>query len=239
MLNGPNIALPNRALRKGGGGAPTLRLSSLSIAEDATIGAVVGALSVSNLPDGVTVTGYTITADPDDVFDISTDDLITTAALDYEAATSHGVTIEAALSAGDPIERAFSISVINVFEEPDLDALTLDADEIVSGAAADTVVGAIVGSTGGSTLSLADDAGGRFALDGLNVVAGAVATDFATATSHNIIIRETLADSSNSPRDSVIAITVTEASAGPVGDGILLESGDYLLAEDDSYLILE
>jgi hypothetical protein len=232
---GFNLPILNRTRRKGGG-SPALRLSSLSIAEDAGIGDVVGTLSVSNLPDGVTVTGYTITADPDDVFDISSDDLVTTAALDYETATSHSVTIEAALSAGDPITRAFSISVINVFEEPDLDPLTLDADEIESGAAADTVVGAIEGTTGGSTLSLVDDAGGRFALDGLNVVAGAVATDYDTATSHNITIRETLADSSNSPRDSVIAITVTEVT----GDMLLLTNGTdgLLLVDGTSFLKL-
>lgn len=100
-------------------------------------------------------------------------------------------------------------------EGTSLDALSLDADEIEEGSAEDTVVGALQDTTGGSTLSLEDDAGGRFKLDGLNIVAGPTATDYGTATSHNITVRETLAEAVNSPRDSVISIAVTEAGGGP------------------------
>lgn len=42
-----------------------------------------------------------------------------------------------------------------------------------------------------------------------NVVAGSVPTNFATATSHTITVRETLAGASNSPRDTVLTINVT------------------------------
>lgn len=101
-----------------GGLSPTLLLSSTSIDEDASTGTVVGTLSVIDLPDGVTVSGYSITADPDSKFDISSDDLITDATLDYETATSHSVTIRATLSEGDPIDRIFSISVVDVAEPP-------------------------------------------------------------------------------------------------------------------------
>lgn len=223
MLN-QHISVLSSVWRAGGGApGPVLMLSATTIAEDAPIGSVVGTLSVSNLPDGVTVTGYTITDDPDNKFVIDDDALETDAALDYETAPSHSVTIEATLSGGDPVSRTATITVTNVFEQPDLVALTLDADEIVSGSDEDTVVGAIVGATGGSTLSLIDDAGGRFALDGFNIVAGATATDYDTATSHNITLRETLADSSNSPRDSVVTITVTDS-----GEGSMLDLGAKL-----------
>ena len=221
------------ARKKGGGATPLLSLSATTIPEDATIGTVVGTLAVSNLPDGVTVTGYTITADPDSKFAIDGDELQTDAALDYETATSHSVTIEAALSAGDPISRTFAITVTNVFEQPDLIALTLDADEIVSGSDADTLVGSVVGATSGSTLSLTDDAGGRFVLDGLDIVAGATPTDYDTATSHNITIRETLADSSNSPRDSVIGIDVLDALPASV---ILQRDGSAIADRFGSYI---
>ena len=100
--------------RSQGGGVATLLLSSASVAEDASLSTVVGALSVANLPDGVTVSGYSITADPDNKFDISSANLITDATLDYETATSHSVTIRATLSAGDPVDRTFSIAVTNV-----------------------------------------------------------------------------------------------------------------------------
>jgi hypothetical protein len=69
--------------------------------------------------------------------------------------------------------------------------------------------------SGGSILSMTDDAGGRFKLSVLNVVAGATATDYDIATTHNITVRETNADGSNSPRDTVIPITITQLGAGP------------------------
>jgi hypothetical protein len=103
----------------------------------------------------------------------------------------------------------------------ELAALTLDDDEVAEDAAIGVAVGAIVGRTVGSTLTLTDDAGGLFALDGLNIeVAGAL--DFETAASHNITIRETLANASNSPRDSVIAITVTDVAESPYGPNLVL-----------------
>jgi hypothetical protein len=101
----------------------------------------------------------------------------------------------------------------------ELVALTLDDSSIAEDAAIGTAVGALVGRSTGSTLALIDTAGGLFALDGLNIeVDGAL--DFETATSHNITVRETLASASNSPRDSVIAITVTdvEESSTPTID---------------------
>lgn len=98
---------------------------------------------------------------------------------------------------------------------PTLAALTLSASSIAENSAAGTLVGALQGTTSGSTLALASDAGGRFALSGGNVVAGLVSTDFETATSHSITVRETLAGASNSPRDTVLTITVTDVADTP------------------------
>jgi hypothetical protein len=186
---------------------PAIALSGYSIAEDAIVGAAIGTLSVNNGSGSYT---YTITADPDVKFAIDGDALELGATVDYETATSHSVTIEADNGVDPPISRVFTITITNIFEAATLSALTLDADEIEEGAAEDTVVGAIVGRTLGSTLSLTGTASGRFKLTGTNIVAGATATDYETATSHNITIRETLADSPNSPLDTVIAITVTD-----------------------------
>ena len=58
-----------------------------------------------------------------------------------------------------------------------LAALTLDTDDVDEDAAVDTVVGAVQGAKTGSTLTVSDDAGGLFALDGSNVVV-ADALDF-------------------------------------------------------------
>ncbi|WP_293372264.1 DUF1800 family protein [Nevskia sp.] len=97
---------------------------------------------------------------------------------------------------------------------PTLSALTLMGNSVEEGTALGELVGVLAGRTTGSTLSLTDTAGSRFALSGLNIVAGAVATDFAMATSHSITVREVLAGATNTPRDTVLTINVTEAAAG-------------------------
>lgn len=90
-----------------------------------------------------------------------------------------------------------------------LQPLFLSASTVAEDASVGAVVGAVLNAkASGSTLSLADDAGGLFAVDGTDIeVAGAL--DYETATSHNITIRETNAGYSNSPRDTVVSITVT------------------------------
>ncbi len=79
------------------------------------------------------------------------------------------------------------------------------AEDAVAGDAAGTVSG----KTSGSALSLVDDAGGRVALSGAQIVRGATALDYETAASHSFTVRETLAGATNSPRDTVMTITVT------------------------------
>ena len=92
-----------------------------------------------------------------------------------------------------------------------LNALTLATPTISEAAVSGTVVSTISGKTTGSTLSLTDDAGGRFALNGSNqIITGLVGFDYEAATGHNIILRETLAGATNTPRDTMIAITVTD-----------------------------
>jgi hypothetical protein len=192
-----------------------INLSPLSFPENTATGAIATA-TLSGLSYTGTPT-YTLGGADAAKFSLdgSTGVLSLSTSFDYEVATSHAITI--AVSGTTPLPlttpKAFTISVTNVFEAATLNALTLDTDEITSGDVEDTVVGALQDTAVGSTLSMIDTAGGRFKLSGSNVVAGATATDFDTLTSHNITVRETLADSSNSPRDSVIAITVLDDAA--------------------------
>lgn len=79
----------------------------------------------------------------------------------------------------------------------------------------DDVAGSITGKTSGSALSLLDDAGGRVALDGLNVVRGAVALDYEDADEIEFTVRETLGAATNTPRDTVLTLTVTDADEVP------------------------
>jgi hypothetical protein len=207
---------------RGGGGSldtsPRILLSAESISEGAADNSVVGALSVRN-PEGTYV--YTILSDPDNKFAISGSNLIIDELLDYEVAATHLVTVEANPDVGATITRTFIITVLNVFEAATLAALTLSTSTIGVGSAQGVVVGTLLGVAGGSTRSLIDTNGGQFQIDGANIEVGATAL---TLGVKSITVRETLADSSNSPRDSVIAITVVEAVA-PDAPTITLTSG--------------
>ena len=188
-----------------GVGGSTIVLSATSIAESATSGSVVGTLSVTGGSGSYT---FSITADPDNKFAIDGINLETDAALDHETATLHSVTIEADNGVDTPISRTFTITVTNVLEVTLNDPLTIDNDELVEASAAGTLVGTISGKTSGSTLTLIDDAGSRFALDGVDIEAGSVAVTIAT---YNITVRETHPDAATV--DTVFTINgVAEAS---------------------------
>lgn len=82
------------------------------------------------------------------------------------------------------------------------------AESASSGATA----GTLTGVTAGSSLSLADNAGGSVALSGNTVVRGATALDFETNPTPSFTVRETLAGASNSPRDTVFTLSVTNST---------------------------
>lgn len=136
-------------------------------------------------------------------------------ALDYEAAASHSFTVRETLAGAtnSPRDTVLSLTVTNVADGPSLNTLTLSASTIEESSEQGAVVGAIQGKTSGSTLSLTGNDGGRFQLDGLNIEAGPTEIIYSEGTPRSITIRETLADSPNSPRDTVLSIAVTEAAA--------------------------
>jgi hypothetical protein len=96
---------------------------------------------------------------------------------------------------------------VTIQGSPSLAALSLSATSFVIGDAASTVIGAIQGKTGGSSLSLADDHAGAVAIAGGNLVVGASAPG--SAGNFSVTIRETLAGAGNSPRDTVLSIEIT------------------------------
>lgn len=183
-----------------GASGPSISLTATSILESAVSGSTVGVLSVVG---GTGVYTFTKTADPDAKFTVSGSNLNTAAALNYEAATSHSVTIEANNGAGSIVTRAITISVTNVFEASNLSALSLDAVTATVGVSA-TIN--IVGATSGSTIT-------GTVPDGMTLNSGARTITGAptTASVYNFTLTETLADSSNSPRSTSVTITVNEA----------------------------
>lgn len=101
---GPSGSISTPAVSVGLTGSHTL-------SELAEIGDVIGTLSVSNLAGGVTVSSYAITADPDSKFVIAGTSLNLNAALDYEVATSHSVTVQATLSSAATVSKIFIITI--------------------------------------------------------------------------------------------------------------------------------
>lgn len=129
----------------------------------------------------------------------------------FENATSHTIIVRETLdgATNSPRDTSITISVTNVLEAPTLSALS-GTFTLAENAPAAALAGSLGGKTSGSTLTLISDAGGRVALSGSNIVRGANALDYETATSHSFTVRETLADSPNSPRDTTLSLVVTD-----------------------------
>lgn len=95
---------------------------------------------------------------------------------------------------------------------PTLAALSLSASTVAENSAASTVIGAIQGGTGGSTITIQTQSNtGWFSISGGNlVVAGSI--DYETNAAPTVTLRETLAGATNTPRDTVVNITVTDVA---------------------------
>lgn len=182
----------------GGVGGPRIVMSNYSIAENAANGTTVGTLSVSGGSGSYT---FSKVSDPDSKFTLTTATLTKAAALDYETATSHLVTFSAS-GTGNPPNAVIAIQVTNVLEVT-LGALTIDDQTAEPGVAWSAT---ITGKTSGSTITATSSDGTV-----LSVVSTTVSGTFTVEGTPNVTLHETHVDGSNSPRDSVIAVTVSDA----------------------------
>ncbi len=100
---------------------------------------------------------------------------------------------------------------------PPLGSLTQAASSVVENTTAGTVITGILDKSPGSSLTLHDDAGGRFFLppNSTDIVAGLVAIDFETTPTLQVIVRETRAGAPNSPRDTVFNFSVSNVFEKP------------------------
>jgi lysophospholipase L1-like esterase len=121
---------------------------------------------------------------------------------------------------------------------PRLRALILANASAAEDVAPGAVISAVLGATGGSTLALVDDGGGRFALSGDTLLAGMVALDRETATSHAITLRETLAGHANSPRDTVLTIEVLNVFEAPDLGPLSLSRTTFFAGSSESGAII-
>ena len=205
--------------------APTdVALSANSVAEGAASGTVVGLLAGVVDPDAGDTHVLSLVDDAGGRFQLVGNSLQVAdgTLLDFEGAASHAVTVRVTDAAGLSYDEIFTVNVTDVNEAPT--DVSLSATMVGEGAAADTVVGMLQGvvdqDAGDShTLSLFDDAGGRFKLVGaeLQVLDGAL-LDFETATSHAVTVRVT--DAAGLSYDKVLTIDVADVNEAPSGLGL-------------------
>ena len=113
-----------------------------------------------------------------------------TVATNYEAATSHQITVQATYGS-DTVSENFTINVTNVVELSDF---TLTGNSVNENAVQGTGVGTLASTPTGATFTFVapnNDAGGRFQIATNALQAGATATNYEAATSHQITVRAT------------------------------------------------
>jgi Domain of unknown function (DUF4347)/Cadherin domain/Right handed beta helix region/Laminin G domain len=201
-----------------------------SVAETAGIGAVVGVTAFAADADGTSnAITYTLDDNAGGRFAINAGSgvVTVTGALDHETNTSHAITVRATSADGSFATALFTIAVTDVNEAGVgvISDANASANAVNENAALNTPVGitALASDPDGTdtvTYSLADSAGGRFAINastGVVVVNGAL--DAESAGSHTITVR---ADSSDgSFNTQVFTITVAdqnEFAAGAISD---------------------
>jgi hypothetical protein len=147
--------------------------------------------------------------------------------LNYEAATSHTLTVRATSADLSTADQSFTINITDV-NEGAVSAVA-DNDATTNFVVENSSIGATVGITALATdpdgtdvvtYSLTNNAGGRFAIDantGVVTVAGAI--DREAAASYNITIQATSSDTSSTTQTLTISVgDVNEFSTGAVTD---------------------
>ena len=206
------------------GGTPgPLAMTGNIVDENAANGTAVGSIGPS-LPAGVTYS-YSLVDDAGGRFAIdSTSGAITVAdgsRLDYESAASHSISVYAVGSDSSTTIESFTVSLNNLNEAPE--DLTLSGSSVAENAANGIAVGIVAASDPDSgesfTYTLADDAGGRFAIDptsGQITVADGSQLDFDSDSSHGITVR--VADASGLTYTETFSIAVTDQPDNPPSD---------------------
>ena len=189
-----------------------------TVAENAAVGTAVGFTAQASDADVTNhAISYSLANDAGGrfVIDAATGVIRVAGALDAETATSHVILVQATSSDGSTAQRSVTLAVSDV-DEFDASAIS-DADAAAETVAENAAVGTAVGFTAQASdadvtnhaisYSLANDAGGRFAIDAVTgVVRVAGALDAETATSHVILVQATSSDGSTAQRAVTVAV---------------------------------
>lgn len=161
------------------------------------------------------------------VLEVATGDV-----LDFEALSSHSVTLRIINNAGGSIDRQITVDLTDVNEAPTV--ISIDQADIDEDAESGDQVGILAALDPEDDVidfTLVDDAGGRFALDGDRLVVAGGGLDFETAQSHAITLRAT--DTDGLSLDQVLNININdiaEATLDLDGDGQVNALTDGLIA---------
>ncbi len=197
----------------------SVSLSPSVILEDIMSSMIVGALAVTD-PDAGDTHTLSLTDDAGGLFALDGTNLVVNGSLNFETAASHDITVRATDAAGLSVDQTLTISVSDANETPS--GITLSKSDIAENTALATAIGALAvtdpDASDTHTLSLTDDAGGLFALDGTNLVVNG-SLNFETAASHDITVRAT--DAAGLSVDQTLTISVSnllETFTGGTGD---------------------
>ena len=215
-----------------------------AVTENAPAGIPVGITARAVDADGPDVISYALTSNPGGLFaiDAATGLVTVASAIDREtvgAATSVEVTATSTDGTSAAATFAIAISDADEFDVTVPEDVDAAANTVAENASAGTLVGITARALDGdSTISavtyrLANNAGGRFAIDpisGVVAVAAGAILDFEAAASHGITIEALSADGSVATQDFTIAVSNVDEAAIIGGDRTGSVTEDLALA---------
>ena len=200
--------------------APTLLALSLSAAtyqQGASVGSIIGLLSNVTTGSTLSILGG------DSRVQLSGTTLQVGSTGGSEGVGSFDVTIRETLEGAEntPRDSVFSITVSAI--PITLAALSLSASAFEQSTATGTFIANIIGKTSGSSIAIFP-ADTRVQISGTTLQVGSTGDDEGPG-SFNFTIRETLAGATNTPRDTILSMTI---NANPITLGVLsLSNSDY------------
>jgi hypothetical protein len=198
--------------------APTaIDLSGSTVPENSATGTTVGTLSTTDPDVGETFT-YTLLDSADGRFAIDGDQLVVDdgSLLDYETATEHVIVVQTTDAHGASFQQQFTITLTDANDAPT--AIALSNNAVAENCDDGTLVGALTttdhDSAGPFTYTLLDNAGGRFTIDGDQLlVTDGTLFNYETATSYKITVRTT--DEGGLTHTQDLTIRVTDVNETP------------------------
>jgi hypothetical protein len=214
---------------------PTVvQLAGGNIAENLPAGTLAGTLSVDD-PDTTDTHSYSLVAGVGDTdnaaFTINGDQLLTAAAFDYETQATYAVRVRATDAAGNHIEQALTIHVLDVNEDPT--ALLLSQQQIAENLPVSSVVGTLATTDQDTTdthsyalvAGSGDADNSAFSISG-DQLRTAQAFDYEQRTSYTVRIRTS--DAGGKSLEVAFLITITDVNDVPT----VLQLSGATLAEN-------